>query len=213
MRVLAAVIAVAALSPASAWPCGNPIFLSGEKSIRLVRDAERALNAGNNELAAKLSSPWRHELSEEHLQSRVELVHAVALLRIQVKRRATERAKLVRWEQSRMSIADRDKLAAALRQPYDDLADLESLHTGNPDSPVFQARLAEALLVGDNPENTKRASDLMEDLATRDLVPDAFAWVTLATTRRIAGDAQGSDAALTRCKRIAWTKKLCQLAG
>ncbi len=51
---------------------------------------------------------------------------------------------------------------------------------------------------------------IIEDLARKDLMPDAFAWRTLAIARRLAGDAAGANLADDRCRATAKVTTICK---
>jgi len=90
--------------------------------------------------------------------------------------------------------------------------DLQELHSQDPDNPVVQARYAEAIwrFAADDTER-KEAGELIEDLVARDLVPDAYGWVTAASVRAKAGDDAGRDDALAKCRAIAKKKSICRV--
>ena len=52
-------------------------------------------------------------------------------------------------------------------------------------------------------EDTDEASKILEDLAARDVIPDAEAWASLAVVRNRKQDTAGSDAAMAQCKKVA----------
>jgi hypothetical protein len=70
----------------------------------------------------------------------------------------------------------------------------------------FKAWLAEALEANGK---TERALQILQDLKKRDLMPDAFAYLTLA---RLSAKAEERDAALASCKTRAKNKAICTLA-
>jgi hypothetical protein len=101
---------------------------------------------------------------------------------------------------------------ASLRQGHDRTDELEDLHAQDADSPVIQARYAESLWrFAEKDDQRKKAGELIEDLVARDLVPDAYGWVTAATVRAKAGDEAGRDDALAKCRAIAKKKSICRV--
>jgi predicted Zn-dependent protease len=85
---------------------------------------------------------------------------------------------------------------------------LRRLLRRDPDSPVLQARLAEAL---HKRRGTKaiEALELLDKLEERDLVPDAHGYVALAYLRRRTGDVDGHGRAMQRCRAMTASKTLC----
>jgi predicted Zn-dependent protease len=93
---------------------------------------------------------------------------------------------------------------ASVRRGMNRTDELADLRTADPDSTVIQARYAEALARFGDPE---QASELIEDLVARDLVPDAHGWVTVAQVRT----GEGRDEALAKCRAIAKKKSICRV--
>lgn len=79
---------------------------------------------------------------------------------------------------------------------------LRNLLKHDKDSPLLKARLAEALHKQRGDEAVE-AWTIMDDLESRDLVPDARAYAVLAVLRARAKDAQGEKRALDRCREMA----------
>ena len=179
-RLVAAVTLSVVLVPAVAWPCGNPVALSGDRAVRQIRSAEKLLARGSYAKAIAAVSEFEVAFSDAGLQRQADLIGAVAILRRDPK--------------------DRDYA----------VGQLERLAANAPDAPVVQARLAGALSRGSAVEQ-QRATTIIEDLVGRDLMPDGMAWVTAAITRAAAGDADGSTAALGRCRKVSKRKAECRL--
>lgn len=66
-----------------------------------------------------------------------------------------------------------------------------------PDDPLRRARYAEAL-AGD-PKQASKARDMLEALATADLIGEADPWIALARLRAAAGKLESAEGALNRC--------------
>jgi len=85
----------------------------------------------------------------------------------------------------------------------------ENALKADPEQPYAAARLAEAYT--HMPNKAERARALLEDLAGRDLMPDAEAWATLALARERGGDPEGREAALDRCRKLTERPMVCRI--
>jgi len=170
------VVALGLMVPAAS-ACPNPIRLSGDKSVQQVRKAERALAYGDLARAAALTSASEYWFEGSGLARRAGLVSAVAALR-----------------------RNQINVVVGFQTGHPVLEVLERLHAARPDAPLEQARLAEALALGDAASQA-RAGEMIEDLVARDLVPDAHGWLTAAVVRSAAGDSDGAAAALAMCRK------------
>jgi predicted Zn-dependent protease len=89
------------------------------------------------------------------------------------------------------------------------LSMLTSQAKQRPDDPYTTARLAEAQTAAK--KDLEAAVAKLIDLETRDLVPDAEGWATLARLYDQKSDAKGRDRALGRCKQIAKRAEVCAI--
>lgn len=189
--ILVLVTALAVAVPQTADACGNPIHLAGNRATQKVKNYENWLKAGHN--AKILRDAHRFEIQEGSLRDRAHLVIAVAALRSNSS---------LPWT-----------MRHALDEGEDDspLGVLRKLAKAAPDSPVVQARFAEALLKERLKEGGEgfaaEATKILEDLATREVMPDAEAWNSLALARSLAKDETGSAAAKAQCKKLARGRK------
>jgi hypothetical protein len=87
-------------------------------------------------------------------------------------------------------------------------ADWLHARRGEKEDPYLLAREAEAL-VGDRRDS--EASTILEDLAARDVMPDAPAWQVLADVRARAGNSATADEARATCGRLAARPEVCAL--
>jgi predicted Zn-dependent protease len=81
---------------------------------------------------------------------------------------------------------------------------------------VVQARYAEVLLRERSRDETHAATAaaILEDLATREVMPDAEAWASLARSRSLAKNGEGASFAAAQCKKLARGRKhACKQAG
>ncbi len=81
-----------------------------------------------------------------------------------------------------------------------------SLKTSN-DNPLLLARLAEGYSL--SKKNSAEAKTILEDLVKRDLMPDGFAFATLAKLRSQAGETESAKAAIQSCRTMIKKKSLC----
>jgi hypothetical protein len=190
MRILAALVAsslvLSVAVPQTADACGNPIRLAGNKAVKKVAELEGKLAAGKND--AVLKDSFRFDISDAGLRLRAELVFAVAALR------AGRDSVPTTWWVMREDLEEGDRTPLGV---------LRTLRTKMKDTPVIDARVAEALLRSTDAKATDEASTILEDLAARDVMPDAEAWASLAAVRQIKSDTAGRDAALVKCKKVA----------
>ncbi len=194
MRRLA--IAILVSSGGAALACGNPVFISTSRATRLVAEAEKALELDQPKQALKLlpSPPIAvgggpmFEL-EDTPPGAIDpglnrrLDNRLQLLRATAWLRTGQHKAALGWFEARSLL----------------------------DSPEAKARRAEALsfVAGRRDEAVK----ILDELVKADLMPDAFAWRTLATLRHAAHDEAGAKEAITRCQAIAKVPTICGGAG
>jgi hypothetical protein len=181
-RAVPALVLAAALAvPSVAIPCMNPVMIAGDKATRQVKRAEAALARGDHRTAIRLASPAHVSFEDEALAERALVIANVATLR-----HDPRSARRVAGE-------------------------LEVMLEDDPENPTLKARLAEALSLHQEPERREQGRLMLEDLAQRDLVPDAEAYATLGKLRAAAGDAEGRDQALAQCRQRTRRRAICAL--
>jgi hypothetical protein len=89
------------------------------------------------------------------------------------------------------------------------MAALRSVRRGEPQDPVLAALYAEGLSL--LPNQQKAARRLFEDLAARELLPDAAGWAALARLRLRSGDHAGAAGAVARCRQMARDPAVCPI--
>ncbi len=169
--LIALIVAASVAVPTAAWPCGNAVQLAGNKAVREIKRSEDALRTGNYRTLVHYLR--NHAFADAVLHDRAELVQVTARMRS--------------WK---------DKEAVT-----DAIATIRQQRASSADDPILQARLAEALVREASEASVTEARTLIEDLAARDVVPDAVGWAIAATVRDRGGDTAGRDAALERCKK------------
>ena len=86
---------------------------------------------------------------------------------------------------------------------------LRYLTKNSPKDTVVRTRLGEALSFSKRRVERKKALRMLSDLADRDLMADARGYLALARLQARFGNEGGRDAALTRCRAMAKSPKLC----
>lgn len=170
-------------TPAIAYACGNAIFLDGDDASQQVKQAEKLLAAGKNKQALQKVEPYRYRFNGKGLQRRAVLVQAAIKFR----------APKINYRSAEFYIGYLEK-------------ELE----GSKDDPLLTSLLAEGYAV--EAETAAKATEMLEDLAKRELMPDAFGYIALGTLRAKAGDQDGAKAALTLCKKMTKHKALCKVS-
>ena len=168
-------------APAIALACMNAMYLDGDDAVQQIKEAERLLAAGKHRNAARLVDEHRYHFEGDGLQRRALIVRA------SVSFRAPKHV---------------------YRSPASYIGFLEDKIEMDKTNPLLIARLAEGYSLTET--TVKKATEMLEDLATRELMPDAFAYVTLGNLRSRAGDTEGASAAFERCRKMTKNKKVCK---
>ncbi|MCB9548244.1 MAG: hypothetical protein H6706_20695 [Myxococcales bacterium] len=182
----------------AALACGNEVYLSKKTQEAAVAKAEAQLAAGDAASAVRglmraahyppMARRFEFAFSRRPLRLRAWRVAAIAVVRT-----------------PGHQPFDHGLPDAAPVQPPRQLTWARGVLArelaARPDDPVVVALDAEA--------RGAAGTDALEDLARRDLMPDAWAWRALAAGRAHRGDAAGRDAALTRCRAVATPGVTC----
>jgi hypothetical protein len=176
---LVCLILATLLSSAAARACPNPLVRQ-RMTAKLVAAAEEALAEGRYRRAFALTDA--PEANDRALYRRALAIHLAAALR----------RGHANWTPDNQSLS----------RPI--LETLRRLVAETPDDLWLRARLAEALA----PSAPAEARTILEELAAKDLMPDASAWGALAQLRERVGDAKAADAA-ARCRAIARAPIVC----
>lgn len=161
--------------------CLNGVTLSKRQAASLIARAEKALADGNAKQALSLLN---EQLSDGYEISDPKL--ETRLERI--------------WAVAKMRIGDSGEVGDAL-------STIKHQSGETPEDPYLRARLAEVL--SRTKDGDKKARELLEALAKKDLLVDAEGYAVLARLRERGGDASGAAAALARCKTMARREELC----
>ncbi len=177
-------VAIASSTPTIASACMNAVELDSNQVARLIKRAEKAVERGNYKQALRI------------LEKDYELAPSLSEPVPGLYRRTVLVSAAVAFRVSYLEDVD-----YYVRQ-------LENL-LENDKSPEIHTLLAEGYAL--NPETMGKASDILEDLAERDLMPNAFAFLTLARLRAQAGDDVGAKEGLQSCRSMAKHKRLCKI--
>lgn len=180
----------AATSP-QAEACVNGVEKRVNDNARMVTIAERRVRDGHHVAALHLIKSLRG--LSPHLQKRARRVQAVAIIRT--------RGDLTRDGNKTDNARSRDaQIRWAVRT-------LMSQRDGMLD-PKLNMQIAEGLLL--IPKRRAEGRKLLEELARRDVMPDARGYAILAELRAEAGDKEGSEEAARRCQRLGGSDDLCE---
>ncbi len=185
---LASLLLLSGAVPQTADACLHPVRLAGNKAVKAVAGQDAKLAAGKH--AALLGDAFRIDVADGDLRLRVQLLMAVAAMRD-----GRKDVPPSYWEMTERTTDEPD------RSP---LARLRGLKNQMGDTPVLDARIAEALLRSSREAKiVAEAKVILDDLVARDVMPDAEAWASLALARSLTADTAGRDAALATCKKTA----------
>ena len=179
---LALILSFSLAGPSVADACLNAMRVGGDDAVKQIANAERLLAQGQIAKAERLVDLHEYEFSDSRLEKKAALVFHTAGLR---------RAKVSTW---RIENATRF-LTAALAKKSED--------------PLLIARHAEALALSDKTAGKARAA--LEDLAERDLMPEAQSYTALARLLAKAGETAAADEAVKRCMKMTKHKTVCSI--
>lgn len=194
------ILAVGSTSRAGA--CENAVLLEADALVKLGAKAEAALAAGEYGKVTRLLEDKDLEHPADYAAGELERPDGKQRLSHKPDQALVRRLALV-------------YATAQLRSGYRGLA-LPTLQTllasvaGKDDEALLlRARIAEAQSY--KKATLAEAATVLEDLATRDLVPDAPTWLALARVRRAKGDAAGTTVAVEKCQATAHKGESCKL--
>jgi hypothetical protein len=179
---LALILSFSLVGPSVADACLNAMRVGGDDAVKQIANAERLLAKGQLAKAERLVDQHEYEFSDSRLEKKAALVFHTAGLR---------RAKVSTW---RIENATRF-LTAALAK--------------NSEDPLLIARHAEALALSDKTADKARAA--LEDLAERDLMPEAQSYTALARLLAKAGETAASKEAVASCLKMTKHKAVCSI--
>ena len=198
LRTAVVVVTLLAI-PGVAIPCGNGVMLAGNKAARHLKKAEKALEKGQNRKVIRLTDEERYYFEERNLARRAEILNHIAVTRL------GEEPVASLWYFLKLLAADSENPVMAARVAE------AMLIRANFDPEPSQATDYEKALPSANAEKMRAdALAILLDLEKRDLMPDAFAYATLAQLHVQVGDVEVSEAALKRCRKMTRVRKVCK---
>ncbi|MCA9669599.1 MAG: hypothetical protein KC503_28585 [Myxococcales bacterium] len=202
--VAMAACAGALLIAAPVLACGNTVELELDGPTKRVNGAEMLVRAGKpaqayraawrasrevrNEIVSK-GGPGVDNYNEAlALKRRARRVMAIAQLRASGRLGATGRL-AKRTSKRRQRVNLRWSRIVLQRQWIKARKD-----------PVVRARYAEALAASPSKRHRAKALSMLQTLASKDLMPDAWAYRTLAQLHHARSDSKARDAAVAKCR-------------
>lgn len=181
---------ITATSP-QAEACVNGVEKRVNDKARMVSMAERRLRRGQHVEALKAIKSLRG--MSPSLMKRARRVQAVAVIQT--------KGSVAKDGDAPIDASHRaDQIGWAIRT-------LEGQRTRRLD-PRLNMQIAEGLLLV--PERRAEGRKLLEELARRDVMPDARGYAILADLRAEAGDKDGSAEAVKRCQRLGGDDAFCE---
>jgi hypothetical protein len=186
LRILILSVVTVCLVPLAtpAVACINGVEVRIDEGARLVSKADRALQKGRHKDAIRLIDRALTRKRSARIRDKGEAIRALAVIR------SSGRYTL-------NTSGGKFRGAAAVRVATASLKSKTQLDAFN--NPRWKAGLAEGLEATGDPDG---ALKILEELAGRDLLPDARAFAALSRLRLRAGDVSGANAASTRCVQM-----------
>tara|TARA_R110002096_G_scaffold143328_4_gene299304 strand:- start:98449 stop:99114 length:666 start_codon:yes stop_codon:yes gene_type:complete len=179
---VALILSFALAGPSVAVACINSMRVEGDDAVKQIANAERLLAKGDIAKAERLVSPDTYQFSDKRLRKKASMVNHTAGLR---------RAKVAKY-----------RIDASTRFFAEELKN-------KPEDPLLVSRHAEALALSGKTAAKARAT--LEDLAERDLMPEAQSYTVLAQLLSEAGEKAAADKAVASCLKMTKHKAVCSL--
>ncbi len=190
LLITSVVTVCAVLHTAPSEACINGVELRVDDGKRLVARADKALQRGRHKDAIRAADMALRRSGPARVHQRAALIRALAVIRSDGRHALrTDAGKL----KGRAAVAEATRILAG-----------ETKIPGSGE-PRWKAALAEGL---EATGQTDEALAILEDLAGRDLLPDARAFAALARLRAESGNAPGANTAAERCRQMGG-KGLC----
>jgi hypothetical protein len=181
-------LGLVASAPTIVSACMNAVQLEGNSAVRRIAKAEKELEAGKLNEAKRTLAPHKFRFSDTGLQRRATLVLSA------VEFRGAGASPANYAVQSYIS-----ELERALKNKKDK------------DNPLLLSRLAEGYML--DRKTMDKARLILNDLNSRDLMPDAFGFRNLAILRAANDDLKLAEVALTSCRTMTKRKDVCNLGA
>ncbi len=180
---IALVLSAALLGPSIADACVNSMMLEGDAAVKQIAKAEKMLEQGKLGKASNLVASHEVYFREKRMRDKANLVRYTVVAR---KKKATE---------------------FQVKQAKDFF---ERARTQKPKDPLLISRQAELLAL--SAKTTAQAQEALEDLAKRDLMPEAQGYAALARIHERAGRKDAAKGALGKCQAMTKHRAVCSLA-
>jgi hypothetical protein len=177
-------LGVIASAPTTSEACMNAMELEGNAAVRRIAKAEKQLEQGKLKQARSTLATHRFRFADKGHRRRAMLVLSAVEFR-------SKGASTTNWSV----------------QNY--IGDLERALKADKDNPLLQSRLAEGYALDHKTHDKARL--ILNDLAERDLMPDAFGYRNLAILRAADKDMKSAKVALASCRTLTKRKDVCTL--
>lgn len=177
-------LGVLASAPTVSEACMNAIELEGNSAVQRIAKAEKQLEKGKLNAARSTLATHRFRFADKGHRRRAMLVLSAIEFR-------SAGATTANWSV----------------QNY--ITRLEGALKADKDNPLIQSRLAEGYALDRKTHDKARL--ILNDLAERDLMPDAFGFRNLAILRAADKDMKSAKLALVSCRKLTKRKDVCTL--
>jgi hypothetical protein len=177
-------LGVLASAPSTAEACMNAIELEGNSAVQRIAKAEKELEQGKLNKARRTLATHRYRFSDKGHRRRAMLVLSAVEFR-------SAGASTTNYSVTRY------------------IGELERAVKADKDNPLLQSRLAEGYAL--DKKTLDKARLILNDLDTRDLMPDAFGFRNLAILRAADKDMKTAKVALASCRTLTKRKDVCTL--
>lgn len=178
-------LGLVASAPAIATACMNAVQLEGNSAVQRIVKAEKELSEGKLNKAKRTLATHRFRFADAGLRRRATLVLSAV--------------------EFRGAGASTTNFSV---QQY--ISDLERALKKDKDNPVLLSRLAEGYAL--DRKTSDKARLILNDLNTRDLMPDAYGFRTLAILQAADKDMKSAKIALAGCRNLTKRKDVCTLS-
>lgn len=173
-------------SPAIASACINGVLLDSDEVAKHIKQAERLIAAGKYKKALQKMRrvEFYFDQQDPFAAPTPKLKHRATIVNASIVFRSGEGA-------------GRDYVKT-----------LQEDLKNNKDNPLIISLLAEGLFL--KRQTAPDARTMLEDLATRELIPNAFGYVVLGSLRSHAGELESAKEAFASCRKMTKHRGICK---